>query len=987
MIRKFTAFLLLFCSLTMSAKNDNFILRAYTTKGDTSAWVGLDSVAVMISAANDTVKVPFKLLSGHSDELMTDKDGEIRAMIQGGVGKYLLTLDREGYEPVIKEFERKYRDQSTVWIGTIAMQKERHKDLDEIEVVATAIKMVMKGDTIVYNANAFNLAEGSMLDALIRQLPNAQLNANGEITVNGRKISSLLINGKDFFDGDMAVAMKNLPSYTVKNIQVYDKASEDDYLTQTSQKLSRKEDEENLVMDVVLKKEYSIGSMASVEAGYGTNNRWVGKLFGLGFTETFRLSAFGNFNNLHDNASVSGDGYWGSVYQSGGEGTTEKGGLDYMYESSDKKIRTNGNLIVSHEDNNTLTQRASTLFFPTGDLYRRFAGDYRYKPTDLKTSHYFQIKGESVYLKISPSLTWSKNKTNIIDRTATFTEMPQESALNATLNSVFSSQKSNPYDNILLTRLYTESLSDSEKLNASLNINASIRHKNLPGSFFVYAAGAYDTDKRNSNSLYNQAYGGGNPDQSTPPINTDRFSESQPETGKFSAGAVYNREWSRIDEKRSAKINLLLGSNYHYTYVTHDYRLFLNDRTTSDAPDPLPSMTRPEKLVCDALNSYNSTNNDHNIVNDIIIGGNFEPSTRVDSGLNPSYNISIGLNHKYRSNSLDYNTMLPTHELILRRDNLLNPNASFVFSSENKARYLSLHLRYAMGMTEPSINLFLHNQESSNPLLVYENNAKDLRFSKNHNATISFHRIGRSIQNHLNIYASYNLTQNAIGNASIYNPETGVTVFKPMNVDGNWNVYNSLDYYHSFGTRQQITLNGGYEARFDHNVDFHTTVGLPERSLVKNLELQGNLGGSYKFKNGSTIGMNFSAEWKNSHGNREGFREISAMEYHTYLKAIIELPWNMQLRTTLNMMCNSGYDVAEINKAQWLWDAMLSKSIMKGNLTFKLSANDILGQQKPYHITVDSQGRYETRTNTISRYVMLSVLYRFNKQPKKSKNQ
>ncbi|MCH5238528.1 MAG: outer membrane beta-barrel protein, partial [Muribaculaceae bacterium] len=101
----------------------------------------------------------------------------------------------------------------------------------------------------------------------------------------------------------------------------------------------------------------------------------------------------------------------------------------------------------------------------------------------------------------------------------------------------------------------------------------------------------------------------------------------------------------------------------------------------------------------------------------------------------------------------------------------------------------------------------------------------------------------------------------------------------------------------------------------------------------------------------------------------------------------IELPWNMQLRTTLNMMCNSGYDVAEINKAQWLWDAMLSKSIMKGNLTFKLSANDILGQQKPYHITVDSQGRYETRTNTISRYVMLSVLYRFNKQPKKSKNQ
>ena len=126
-MRKFVALLLLFCGLTMAAKNDNFILRAYSTRGDTSAWVGLDSVAVMISMVNDTAKVPFKLLAGHRDELMTDKDGEIRAMIQGGPGKYMLTLDREGFEPIVKEFERKYRDNNTVWLGAICMQKERQK--------------------------------------------------------------------------------------------------------------------------------------------------------------------------------------------------------------------------------------------------------------------------------------------------------------------------------------------------------------------------------------------------------------------------------------------------------------------------------------------------------------------------------------------------------------------------------------------------------------------------------------------------------------------------------------------------------------------------------------------------------------------------------------------------------------------------------------------------------------------------------------------
>ncbi|MDE6512902.1 MAG: hypothetical protein K2L05_01805, partial [Muribaculaceae bacterium] len=216
-MRRFIALLLLAASLSAAAKDDNFILRAYVTCADTSDWVALDSVAVMISAVNDTARVPFKLVAGNRDAQLTDKDGEIRALVTGKPGKYIMTLDREGYEPYIKEFERKYRDQTTVWVGNIAMKRERHKMLNEVEVRATAIKMVMKGDTIVYNADAFNLAEGSMLESLVRQLPNAQINAAGEITVNGRKVNSLLINGKDFFSGDMEVAMKNLPSYTVKN--------------------------------------------------------------------------------------------------------------------------------------------------------------------------------------------------------------------------------------------------------------------------------------------------------------------------------------------------------------------------------------------------------------------------------------------------------------------------------------------------------------------------------------------------------------------------------------------------------------------------------------------------------------------------------------------------------------------------------------------------------------------------------------------------
>ena len=85
-------------------------------------------------------------------------------------------------------------------------------------VKASLVKMVVDHDTIVYNAGAFQLAEGSMLDGLIKQLPGAEIRDN-RIYVNGEFVQSLLVNGKDFFKGDPAIALENLPAYMVNKIK------------------------------------------------------------------------------------------------------------------------------------------------------------------------------------------------------------------------------------------------------------------------------------------------------------------------------------------------------------------------------------------------------------------------------------------------------------------------------------------------------------------------------------------------------------------------------------------------------------------------------------------------------------------------------------------------------------------------------------------------------------------------------------------------
>ena len=149
---------------------------------------------------------------------------------------------------------------SKVKVPTIKLRKERELALNEVKVTATKVKMYYKGDTLVYDADAFKLPDGSMLDALIRQLPGVTLNDAGEIFVNGRKVDELLLGSRTFFRGNNKVLMENLPYYTVKDLKVYEKQ------TDKSEALGYDVEPRRYVMDVNLRPEYSQGYIANVEA-------------------------------------------------------------------------------------------------------------------------------------------------------------------------------------------------------------------------------------------------------------------------------------------------------------------------------------------------------------------------------------------------------------------------------------------------------------------------------------------------------------------------------------------------------------------------------------------------------------------------------------------------------------------------------------------------------------------------------------------------
>jgi hypothetical protein len=236
-------------------------------------------------------------------------------------------------------------------IPPIALREES-KVLQEVSVTTSKVKFYNRGDIVVYNADAFVLAEGSMLDALVRQMPGVEIKSDGRIYHNGQFVESLMLNGKDFFKGTSSVMLDNLPSYTVKQVEVYDK-----YGKMSEFMGERHESDKRYVMDVKLKKEYNIGSLANLEGGYGTEKRWLARLFAMRYTDHSRLAVYGNANNLNDSRKPGQDSNWTPEQMGQGESREQQAGLDYAINDRNRRFEVNGNIQVSHSDQDLNTTR------------------------------------------------------------------------------------------------------------------------------------------------------------------------------------------------------------------------------------------------------------------------------------------------------------------------------------------------------------------------------------------------------------------------------------------------------------------------------------------------------------------------------------------------------------------------------------------------------------------------------------------------------
>lgn len=847
-------------------------------------------------------------------------------------GKYIIKASMSGYKDAYENVTLQSQRQTVLIAKPILMEHDVH-ELQEVTVKATKIKMVMRGDTIVYNADAFNLAEGSMLDALVARLPGARLTRDGQIFVNGRLVKSLLVNGRDFFSGNPKMALENLPSYTVSKIKVYDREG------QSSRLMQRDMGDKSLVMDVKLKKEYYATLFGNVEAGVGTDGRFALKGFSMKSSRKEMFFAFTNINNLSDNQKADMTGQWTPQETPNGLLTNRSANVSYarFYDSSMDKWFSTQNTI-SHDDIDLQTRKNAETFLPGGNLIRQSMGQTDTKATVFDSQNALHY-GESGKYSTMTSLNFH------YQRNRKYTDAYAASSDSTSL----------------LNELMERSKDKSENYHLTLTNSSTLKYiTDLLHSDFSME---YDKLHGNTFSLYDLRY----EEASLSRDFRNKYLASDSRHWDVKEGIAYDWNWPGWS----------LRPQYQYEYKYNKtnsafYRLDKLENGDSTHYDLLPSSRAALLTVLDDNNSYYYTEyqNHHRLM--------LEWTVNAATGRN-KMNIEYGyirLPLRFVNKNLYYTRVgrhnVSTHEVFFE------PEA--FFTGGKSVRW---ELNASVKSEIPDLVKKVDYRDDSDPLFLFSGNP-NLKNIHRYQASLLLRHEGEG-QRIWNASVKYNKTDNDIAYATLYDMRTGISTLMPVSVNGNWRMEGQTGLSLPLDSARRWTIGNQLSVRYDHNVDMTTTEkdAASMRSVVNNWQLEDEVKLNFRPNDRMEFALLAGGTYYFIHSRRNGFNNVHAGDYKVGLTTEFQFPWSIAFGSDMTLYARRGYYESMMNTTDWVWNAHLSRSLMKGALVVKLTGFDLLHQLTNTRYEMNAQGRTEVWYNSLPRYMMLSLAWKFNASTKR----
>ncbi|MBR5803943.1 MAG: TonB-dependent receptor [Bacteroidaceae bacterium] len=899
---------------------------------------------------------------------VSDEDGRF-ALPSVASGSYLLKISYTGYTTMWKSLSvNKSTD-----MGILALEQDAVL-LKQATVTAQLAEVQVVEDTVMYNAGAYRVPPGSMLEELVKKLPGAQVDENGQITINGKKVSKFMMNGKEFFSGDQETAMKNVPVEMIDRLKVYDRQSDLARVTGID------DGNEETVIDMQVKPGMAKGWFGNTDLGYGTEDRYSARLMLNHFDDVAQTSILGGANNVGGRGFPGGAGGFMGGGGGGGLRSNKNAGFNFAMERDN--IEFGGDIRYTHNDSDNKTITSSETFLQSGSSYSNSRSNsmscsgnwninFRLEWTpDLYTNIIFR-----------PTITFSRSNSFSESNSATFNQDPYE-------------YTSDPLRDAHNAEVWAENdprvnLNDSKSNSDTDNLNAS---------------GTLQVNRRLSDEGRNLTFVG-------------TYSYGDSESKSVSASNVDYISTGSKDIRN--RYNVTPGKNWNYnlqftysepimedTYLQFIYSFSesytLNDRSTYDF-SPVPLRNEFGQIVYDEFGQIVYANNEQYVdyMND---GFPMTPEDyksyldKEQSQYQERYNYNHEGQAMLRVNRDNYQfnagfTVLPQTTKMdykyLGKDTILKrtvvnftPNIRFRYNWDKQTR---VEMTYRGRSSQPNMTDMLDITDDTNPLNITQGNP-GLKPSFNHNMSANFNTYNMDKQRSIFGNIGGSLTQNNVSSKVTYDPATGGRITRPENINGNWSANGSFGFNTALPNKH-FTVSTNTNASYNNSVQYFSQIGVtPNGESVKNATRSINAGeqlrGTYRndWENGWGLEVTLSGNlnYQHAENDMQPERNMDTYMYSYGGSTNVNFPWNMTLSTDMSMNSRRGYSDPNMNTDELIWNAQIAQALFNGAATLSLQFYDILHEQSNISRTINASMRRDSESNAINSYCMVHFIYRLN---------
>lgn len=832
-------------------------------------------------------------------------------------GRYKLVISYVGYKTYEETLNLK---KGTQTLRDVLLAEST--TLGEVSVVAKATEVVVKGDTIEYNAGSFATSEGDAVLELIKKLPGAEVDDKGNVKVNGKDISQIMVDGKRFFANDPKVALKNLPAELVDKVQVLSRETDNARMTGFS------DGDDETVINLSIKPGRKQGLFGSAYVGVGTNNRYEANAIVNRISGQKQWTVLGGSNNTN-NAGFS------DISSELGSSGLAQMAAGNMRRGFGRGFGGNNGIATSH------TLGANIVLSPSLKLQ---AGGNAFLGNNSRESI---SKSQTTHIRTGGNTTDASNTESINKGWTAGSQIRLEWKPSERTEIVVTPQLSYGTGHNLYT---SHAISSYEATGAGISTNTlkqTSDNKNYEARLEVFMSRKFG-DRGRTLALTLDGRLGGN--------------ESLGEYLSNTFVNATNTHRDRSQEQRNDQTRQQFRVQASYVEpLSKSLAMLLSYQLQG-------RFSQAERYVFDldpSTNAYTlkNTNSSYELDSRFLAHRaglslrHFSKTINVVAGLNvnPS-DLKTVRQYSNREKVIEQSVVNYSPTLRFR----YKPNAAF-----------TLNINYRGQSNEPTAQQLAPVNDNTNPLLQYIGN-ENLKPSFSHNLFASISLFEAKKQRTLNIYWGTTLTENNIISNSLYNSQTGVRTIGYENVNGDWTTMIG-GFFTTPIWGKALSLRLSSRNSINHSVGFSDG----QRNLSKGLNLNEEIGLNYRK---GVVDTNLKFVW-GYHSVRNSIAHLNSpttQDYGVHWDSYVRLPMGLNFEAQLRHTSTRGY-AEGYNFPQTLVNLGVSYSFLKGKAaTVRLKVYDLLAEQRSVFRSVTALSVSSTETNILGRYAMLHFIYKFS---------